>query len=112
MQFIIVCGILIQFFFVRHLQVRCTAIERRILIVCHPAKVRIHNFIEDIITVIHHLLTASEILMKIDSLLHTVIDIKPSVLFHEKLRSRQTEPINTLLDITDHKHVVSAIRLL
>ena len=82
-----------------------TWIESRFFIVFHISYRLMHQLIEEIVDRIKHTLTASEILMQLDFLVRALFLCIRSVFFHKQLRTRQTEAIDTLLDIADHEKI-------
>ena len=85
--------------------------KARRLIVRNAAELRAHEFSEYIVRRRKHLRPASEVFVKVDSLLAFPVFCIRMVFFQKQLRSRQTETIDTLLDITNHKPVPSAVLL-
>ena len=81
-----------------------------ILIIDNPAKLLPHNLLKQGVDSFQNLSAASEILMQINPLAVGFFLCIGMVLFHEKLRSCQTELINALLDISYHEAVVSSVR--
>ena len=84
-------------------------IKGSILIIDNPAKLLPHNLLKQRIDSLQNLSAAPEILMQVDPLAIRFFLRIGMVLFHEKLRSCQTELINTLLDISYHEAVIASV---
>ena len=81
-------------------------IKRRVFVIHHIAKVSAHDLIKNIIDPGKHFISASEVLLQIDALTSRRSCGIGVEFFHEKLRSCQTETVNTLLYIPYHKKVI------
>ena len=85
--------------------------KARRLIVRNAAKLRAHEFSEYIVRRRKHLRPASKVFVEINPLLTFSLFLIRVIFFQKQLRPRQTETIDTLLDIADHKPVPSAVLL-
>ena len=90
-------------------RVRSTLIKGSILIIDNPAKLLPHNLLKQRVDSLQNLSAAPEILMQVNPLTIGFFLRIGMVLFHEKLRSCQTEFINALLDISYHEAVISSV---
>ena len=86
-----------------------SAVKCRIVIIRYTSQIRAHDFIKNVIAEIHNFLPASEILMQINALLPGFLCRKKRILSHKQFRTGQSEAVNALFDISNHKHVVTAL---
>ena len=86
-----------------------SAVKCRIVIIRYTSQIRAHDFIKNVIAEIHNFLPASEILMQINALLSGFLCRKKRILSHKQFRTGQSEAVNALFDISNHKHVVTAL---
>ena len=84
-----------------------TAVKCRIFIIRYPSQIRTHDFIKNVIAEIHNFLPASEILVQINALLSGFFCRKKRILSHKQFRTGQSETVNTLFNIPNHKHIVA-----
>ena len=81
-------------------------IECRIIIIFYISEIPVHDLAKNKIDIKEHFLSASEIFVQLDLLIFGVFRRIGIVFFHEQLRAGKTEPVNALLDITNHKQIV------
>ena len=85
--------------------------ERRILCIADIPQVFGHDPVEHVVDRGKHGVTAPEILVELDLFLRpapSLIGFIGRVFFQEKLRPCQPEPVDALLHIPHHEHVVPA----
>ena len=70
-----------------------------------------HQFPENIICTVKHFASASEIPVEINSLPAALLRTVAVIFSHKEFRARQTESVNTLLHISNHKKIVLSCRL-
>ena len=83
-------------------------IKCRTGIILHTAHTFVHNLLKHVVRGIQHLLAASEIPVQIDPLLLAVCLAVCIIFFHKQFRSGEAETVNTLFDISYHKHIVTS----
>ena len=79
------------------------------VVILDAPKVFSHDLAEQIIHTVQDLRPAPEIFVQVDPLHYIVFQAVCVVLFHKELRSGKTEAVNTLLYISYHKDIVSAL---
>ena len=70
-----------------------------------------HQFPENIICTVKYFASASEVPVEINSLPAALLRTVAVIFPHEEFRARQTESINTLLYVSNHKKIVLSCRL-
>ena len=67
-----------------------------------------HNLIKNLVDAVYYLRPATEVFMQVDFLLAAFLTRIRLVLFHKQFRPCQTEAVDALLDVSDHKQVMPA----
>ncbi len=75
------------------------------LVILHAADLRSANMTENRVDRIQHLGAGPEIPVEINPLVLRIIRAEGAVFFHEDLRPREPELVDTLLDVPDHEPV-------